>query len=321
MSYVSALLWCLFIGLSSAEAIFEVFRTPVYFTAERTLFPNWPVWHPRWALTLLSTTGVLLFLPKLLSVLLIALKGQTHHFGGPLKLLAGLVAEVVLSAFFAPIRMFFQTKFVLLTLLGRQIGWSAQRRIDPGTSWSEAIRFHGAGVAAALIWGGVLFLFNRSFFWWNAPIFLPLLLAVPISVWSSSPKIGRVLKRLGLFLIPEEIEPPDPLRSLSSLMERVPTLTDAEATPPMHQGFVRAVTDPNVNALHRSLLRNERRLSRGITLRRLTIQEKAIDDGPERLSAKEKLELLSDPARMLDLHQKIWETNDPSVPGRWGIQS
>jgi membrane glycosyltransferase len=319
MSYASALLWCLFIGLSSAEAILETFRTPVYFTAERTLFPNWPVWHPRWALTLLGTTGVILFMPKLLSALLIALKGQTHRFGGPLRLLAGVFAEVAFSAFFAPIRMFFQTKFVLLTLLGRQIGWSAQKRTDAGTSWSEALRFHGAGVAAALIWGGLLFLFNRSFFWWNAPIFLPLLLAVPFSVWSSSPKIGRVLKRLGLFLIPEEIKPPAPLRSLSALVEKMQPIFDSEAALPRQHGFVRAVTDPNVNALHRSLLRKERRLSRRIALRRLAIQEKAMDHGPERLSAEEKRELLSDPARMLDLHQKIWETNDPSVAGGWGI--
>lgn len=319
MSYASALLWCLFIGLSSFEAILETYRMPVYFTAERTLFPNWPVWHPKWALTLLSTTGVILFLPKLLSVLLIGIKGQVHRFGGPGRLFSGLVAEVALSAFFAPIRMFFQTKFVLLTLLGRQIGWSAQKRTDPGTAWSEAIHFHGAGVAAALIWGGMLFLFNRSFFWWNAPIFIPLLLAVPISVWSSSPRIGGVLKRLGLFLIPEEIKPPAPLRSLSALMEKVQPGPDSEAVLPRQQGFVRAVTDPNVNTLHRSLLRKERKLSRGISLRRLAIQEKAMDHGPEGLSAKEKRELLSDPATMLALHQKIWETTDPSVAGRWGI--
>jgi membrane glycosyltransferase len=319
MSYVSALLWCLFIGLSSAEAILEAFRTPVYFTAERTLFPNWPVWHPKWALTLLSTTGVILFMPKLLSVLLIALKGKAHLFGGPVRLLAGLIGEVALSAFFAPIRMFFQTKFVLLTLLGRQIGWSAQKRTDPGTGWSEALRFHGAGVAAALIWGGLLFLLNRSFFWWNAPIFLPLLLAVPLSVWSSSPKIGKSLQRLGLFLIPEEIETPKPLRTLDALLGRTEPLPHSDRAAPKPHGFVRAVTDPNVNALHRSLLRKERMLSRRIALRRLTIQEKAMDHGPEGLSAAEKRELLSDPARMLDLHQKIWETHDPSVADIWEL--
>jgi membrane glycosyltransferase len=319
MSYVSALLWCLFIGLSSAEAILEVFRTPVYFTAERTLFPNWPVWHPKWALTLLGTTGVILFLPKLMSVLLIVLKGQAHRFGGPVRLSAGLLGEVALSAFFAPIRMFFQTKFVLLTLLGRQIGWSAQKRTDPGTPWSEALRFHGPGVAAALVWGGVLFLFNRSFFWWNVPIFLPLLLAVPLSVWSGSPKVGRGLLRLGLFLIPEEKKPPAPLRTLYSFLEQKESLPHSDRTAPSPHGFVRAVTDPNVNALHRSLLRKERRLSPRIANRRLTIQEKAIDHGPERLSAEEKRALLSDPARMLALHQKIWENDNPSVAAIWGI--
>jgi len=321
MSYVSALLWCLFIGLSSAEAIMEVFRTPVYFTAERTLFPNWPVWHPKWALTLLSTTGVILFMPKLLSVLLIVIKGQAHRFGGSVRLSAGLFGEVALSAFLAPIRMFFQTKFVLLTLLGRQIGWSAQKRTDPGTSWSEALRFHGPGVAAALIWGGLLFLFNRSFFWWNAPIFLPLLLAVPLSVWSGSPKVGRVLQRLGLFLIPEEVEPPPPLKTLDTLLGQKRSFPHPKGTAPRPNGFVRAVTDPNVNALHRSLLRKERQLSRRITAQRMAIQKKAMDKGPEGLSADEKRALLSDPARMLDLHQRIWETDDAAVAAAWSVPS
>ena len=43
----------------------------VYFSSEPSLFPLWPRWHPEWAVALLTTTAVLLFLPKLLSLLVI----------------------------------------------------------------------------------------------------------------------------------------------------------------------------------------------------------------------------------------------------------
>src|SRR5690625_732349 len=46
MAYVSALLWFLFLTLSTAEALLEALTTPVYFGAERSLFPNWPTWYP-----------------------------------------------------------------------------------------------------------------------------------------------------------------------------------------------------------------------------------------------------------------------------------
>ena len=53
-------------------------------------FPEWPVWHPQWALTLLATTAIILFLPKLLSALVILIKGRAREFGGA----AGLLASV-----------------------------------------------------------------------------------------------------------------------------------------------------------------------------------------------------------------------------------
>ena len=37
----------------------------------------------------------------------------------------------------------------------------------------------------AALWAAVLYLYDRSFFLWNVPVFGPLLLAVPLTVWSS----------------------------------------------------------------------------------------------------------------------------------------
>ena len=318
MSYVSALLWFLFLTLSSAEAIAEAFRMPVYFPGGRHLFPDWPIWHPRWALTLLSTTAVLLFLPKVLSVMVIVFKNGVRGFGGFFRLAASIVAEVLFSMLFAPVRMLFHSKYVFITLLGRQVGWGAQQRADLGTSWKEALRFHGPGMLLAALWGGALFLFNRSFFWWNTPIIVPLLLSAPLSVWSSRASAGRVLRRMGLFLIPEEVVEPPELRDLRISLngrDAGPHSIALKAKP----GFVRVVADPALNELHRALLRKERRVSGAIASRRQEIRLKALIEGPEKLSRSEKREILYDPRQMKELHRSVWEITDPKMAAQWGI--
>ncbi|MBN2466647.1 MAG: glucans biosynthesis glucosyltransferase MdoH [Deltaproteobacteria bacterium] len=319
MAYGSALLWVLFLGLSTALAITESFRLPDYFPADRVLFPTWPVWHLQWALTLLITTAVILFLPKVSSVaIVIAKQRRARDFGGVMRLLASFVAEVLFATLFSPIRMFFHSKFVLMTLLGRQTSWGSQQRGDRETGWSEALRLHGPGTVVALVWAAVLFVYNRSFFWWNIPVFTPLGLSIPLSVWSSRATIGRALRRRGLFLIPEEVAPAPELLDLGNILRK-----NEESTVGLpsawQNGFSRAVVDPRINALHLDLLRHKRKVSEGVARRRQGLGDKALRDGPESLSAAEKRELLYDPAVMRDLHKKVWEITDPRLAGIWGL--
>jgi membrane glycosyltransferase len=321
MSYGSALLWFIFVSLSTAEAMVEAFRTPVYFPTGRALFPDWPVWHPRWALTLLATTAIILFMPKLFSVFLLVVKGQSRRFGGVFRLFLSLIGEVFFSALFAPVRMLFHSKFVFVTLLGRQVGWGPQQREDLGTSWGEAVRFHGGATALALLWAAALFLINRSFFWWSSPIFLPLILSIPLSVLSSRAGAGRWLRKLGVFLVPVEISPPPEIESLQRILYIQEV---SRQTLPLHEkesGFVKAVVDPWVVGLHLSLLRKKRRLSEAIAKRRQRLQDKAFSQGPKALSTREKKEILYDPGALLQLHRRVWESSDPAVTQRWGLPS
>lgn len=318
MSYVSALLWFLFLSLSSVEAISEVFRMPVYFPVGRSLFPEWPVWHPRWALTLLSTTALLLFLPKVLGLIILTMRKGANRFGGLWRLGFSLGAEVLFSMLFAPIRMLFHSKFVFFTLLGKQVGWGAQQRDELGTGWLEALRFHGPGMLLAAFWGGALFLFNRSFFWWNTPIIIPLLLSAPLSVWSSRASVGQALRKAGLFLIPEEVEVPVELKDLQEEL-RQNEIRDGVSLLAGKSGFVRAVVDPSVNALHLALLRRERNISAPIARRRREILTKALAGGPQVLSRAEKREILYDPVWIGQLHRKVWEISDPELAGKWGL--
>jgi membrane glycosyltransferase len=318
MSYGSSLLWFVFITLSTAAAFAEAFRTPVYFPQGRALFPEWPVWHPQWALTLLGTTAIILFMPKLFSIFLILLKkGQVRQYGGILRLFASLGLEVFLSALFAPVRMLFHSKFVFITLLGRQVGWGPQQRSDLGTGWLEAIRFHGSGTLLAVIWAAALFFINRSFFWWNSPIFIPLLLSIPLSVWSSRASAGRAFRKLGLLLIPEELKQP---RELRSIEEDLASERRTFASFPKAGGFVKAIVNPVVNALHLGLLRNKQRnLSQAIASGRAGLLEKALSQGPTALSPREKRIILYDPLLVQELHRRVWETSDDRIAKSWGI--
>src|SRR5574341_594898 len=104
LSFVSALLWFLFLALLTVEAIANVLRVPNYFPHGPSLFPEWPVWRPDWALALLGVTAMILFLPKLLSTALIVFKGRNPRaYGGLFRLVSSVVLEIFISSLLAPI--------------------------------------------------------------------------------------------------------------------------------------------------------------------------------------------------------------------------
>ncbi|WP_419786625.1 glucans biosynthesis glucosyltransferase MdoH [Pseudodesulfovibrio sp.] len=318
MSYASALLWFLFLMLSSVEAVAQALVGPSYFTATKSLFPTWPVWQPLWALVLLATTGVLLILPKLLSYLLILFKTrQSHLFGGPVRLLAGIVLEVTFSALLAPNRMLFHSKFVFITLLGKKIGWGSQQRDDRPTTWWEATRYHIGGVLFGIVWGGIVRLYSPLFFWWITPIVLPLVLAIPLSVLTSHDSPGRKLRKWKLLLIPEESAPAQEIRDVTQFTAQ----RESAPTPwglPRQAGFLRALLDPGVNALRRSLQgRCPAPLSPATAASRDLLVEKVLQNGPDDLAQNEQQILLRDSERLLHLHQQAWTIENGAPRQRW----
>ena len=312
LSYVSALLWFCFLTLSTAEAIRNVLVEPDYFPSGPSLFPEWPVWRPNWALALMAVTAMILFLPKILSGILLVARRQAHVYGGGAKLALSVLLEVLLSSLFAPIRMLFHSKFVVQNLLGRTVSWGSQTREDAETGWWEAIRHHGLDTVFATVWGVALFWLNPQYFWWVTPIIGGLILSIPMSVLASRVRLGDRARAWGLFTIPEESAPPTELRDLDHNL----SVTEQEAAQlpaAEHDGFVRAVVDPYVNALHRALLGKSRSLRATIRTARRALLERALADGPAALSVRERRILLSDPDMVDRLHQRVWE-----LPAPWG---
>jgi membrane glycosyltransferase len=83
-------------------------------------------------------------------------------------------------------------------------------------------------------------------------------------------------------------------------------------------GFVRAVVDPYVNALHRALLGPPRSLRESICARRQELADRACEEGPSSLSASERRLLLYDPQVITDLHRKVWALPVSEKAARWG---
>ncbi|HOM31383.1 MAG TPA: glucans biosynthesis glucosyltransferase MdoH [Acetomicrobium flavidum] len=304
MIYGSGLLWFCFIFMSSLQALLDVWIEPVYFPAEYALFPEWPVWYPGWAIFLFIVTVVLLFLPKLLGLYLVIVKKRAELFGGTGKLVSSVLLETLFSVLFAPIKMLFHSKFLLLALLGKKVGWGPQERSDVGLSWRQALKFHWKDTLIGLLWGTILWIVNPAFCIWLSPILISFVLSIFLSVWTSRPTAGELFKRHGIFLTPQEMDPSPEMKVLAEVLANPPL--------PADQDFKLALFDPWVNALHRSLLRKRGRLMPEVLKKALN----AIDS-KEVLSRSEIMALLRSPVMLFELHKRVWESPEDKFIEKW----
>jgi membrane glycosyltransferase len=317
LSYMSALLWFVFLVLTTVEAVQNVFAEPDYFPNGPSLFPEWPIWRPDWAIALMSVIGLILFLPKVLSVGLLAVRGTAKAYGGVVALALGVALEIGMSSLLAPIRMVFHSRYVLLNLLGWTVPWKSQGRDDAETSWREAFRHHASDSLFASAWGAGLYWLNPDFFWWTTPIIGALLLSIPVSMLTSRVWLGVASRRAGLFCIPEETDPPQEIRDLQELHEA--GLAQTRALPPAERdGFVRAVVDPMLNALHRALLGSKRSLRPEIRAHRSALITRALAEGAAALSDRDRRILLNDPDAVDTLHERVWALGGDAAAARWG---
>ncbi|RTL52935.1 MAG: glucans biosynthesis glucosyltransferase MdoH [Rhodocyclaceae bacterium] len=312
MAYLSSPLWLLFIGATlGLLATHSPVDPGAYFHHPHQLFPLWPRWNPQRGLELFTATATLLFAPKILATLLVLLQGA-KRFGGGAALVSSVVLESVFSALMAPVKMLFHSGFVLAALSGRYLRWKSPPREDVETTWPEALRRHSAHTVFALACGGGAYRIDPACLWWLLPVVCAVVLSAPLSVLTSRARLGRLLRRLRLFLIPEETDPPKELAWTRS----------ASQHPGQTAGFVDAIRNPFVNALLRTTapLRQARadRLSplRQARADRLSpLLARAFADGPGALSIAEKHRVLNNPAALCELHRMV--ATLPAAHGAW----
>ena len=217
--YFSSFLWFLLLLLMTLYAVSNFLQEIVYFPgAEKVLFPQWPVQHQVLSFRLLLVTGTFLLLPKFLGVLLLSFSpGKARRFGGIKNLVLGVVLETVFSTLLAPLRMIFHSWYVVLNIIGQKLVWKPQVRRSQRTSFAEAFHAYGPGMLGAFLWAGLTFMVNKTLFLWVSIIVVPLLLAVPISVFVSYPSLGLFFRQHGLFLTPVETCPSKVVRCFQEL--------------------------------------------------------------------------------------------------------
>jgi membrane glycosyltransferase len=323
MAYVSSPLWLLFLILSSVEMVnLSSLGAPdaSSTSADTTSLFGYTVALPE-ALTLFSLTMLLLFLPKFASVVvLLGNREEAARFGGRWRVAASAVLESLGSMLLAPINMIFNTKFVIFTLLGQGVGWVAQKRAadEDGTDWREAIITHGVSTVFGVIWGVSSLILIPAYFAWLSPVLAGLVCSIPLSIFLSKASFGRRAREIGIFLTPEETDPPAELRlleqNLAECYRHLPPFEPLRAD----YGLMQAVLDPYINAMHVALLR-QRRPSAGAREWFAKLQLRLLREGPGRFTPKEKMALLLDPQSMIRLHRELWSLPSESLAEWWRL--
>ncbi len=200
MSYVSAPLWLAFLSIGTA-----------LWAADTSALPSWQA-IPEELRMLWAWTLTMLFMPRVLGLLAVFMKREQRTFGGTGALLGSAAVETVLAVLQAPIRMLAHSLFVLVAVTGLKLEWKSPPREANGVTWRDAI----ARLAPMTLVIGLLALavaaINANALIWLAPVALPLLLAVPLTVATSHVDLGAWMRSRGVLLIPEESWSPAVLR-------------------------------------------------------------------------------------------------------------
>lgn len=295
LAYISAPLWLAFLVVSTLLFASQVHEVPKYFIEPYQLFPIWPTANLQLMLTLFGLTAVLLLAPKLLTLIVIALRGHARHFGGLAKLLTGALLEFVHSLLLAPVRMLFHSQFVLAALTGWKLEWKSPPRADSSTGWGEAFRRQGLHAVLAAVWLGAILFSGAAFPWWLSPVLIGMIAGIPLSTWGSRSAPGRWLRDHGVFLIPEEVSEPHVLgeaRRYAEGFDDSVRFADVVSGADVHRQVSTATAShaPAIGAK---------------AFARSALVAQAVADGPQALSVSQRHRLLSDRFALQALYERV----------------
>ncbi|MEZ2299072.1 glucans biosynthesis glucosyltransferase MdoH [Variovorax sp. RCC_210] len=200
MAYVSAPLWLAFLTLGTA-----------LWLSGSSLVSSWSV-LPAELAGLWIWTLCLLFLPRVLGIAAVLMRGEQRQYGGVWGLVKSSVLESGLAIVQAPVRMLAHSLFVLVALTGIKLDWKSPPREAAAVPWKiAASQLAPMTLVIAMLAVGVAMI-DPSALIWLMPVGLPLLLAIPLTVLTSQIALGTTLRDRGFLLIPEESRSPAVLR-------------------------------------------------------------------------------------------------------------
>jgi membrane glycosyltransferase len=312
-SYLTAPIWLKFLLVGFLISLQAELIRPEYFLQGATLFPHWPKQDPVRAAYVFGATMALLLLPKLFGwVAALASADTRRGIGGPIAGLGSLLFEIIVSALIAPIMMLKQCRYVCEILLGRDAGWSAQRRDESeGFLW-ETVRHYRVSTVVGIAFAAVAWTVTPSLLVWMLPVIAGLVLAIPIVVLTGSRRWGDRLRALGILLIPEERNPPAILVRANALAASASELTGSDS-------LRRLLSDPVFFNSHLEMLGPPPMRAKGdidvpLVLGLAKVDEAdSIDEALEMLHSRELFALLADRTGL----KHLWEVGG----NRWDRSS
>jgi membrane glycosyltransferase len=200
MAYLSAPLWLCFMTLGTA-----------LWLSGSPMVSDWAL-LPGELMALWAWTLCMLFLPRILGLAAVIIKGQQNAYGGIASLLRSALLETLIALLQAPIRMLAHSLFVVIALTGLKLEWKSPPREAAAVPWAHALGQLApmSGVIVLLAVG--IALIDPSALMWLLPVGLPLLLAIPMTVLTSKVGVGTAMRANNYLLIPEETRSPAVLR-------------------------------------------------------------------------------------------------------------
>jgi len=256
-SYITAPLWLFFLLVGILISLQAYFIRPEYFPSGASLFPQWPAQDPVRAAYVFAGTMAMLVLPKLMGYLAMLPRSRDRRgIGGLLRGFISVVLEIVVSALIAPIMMLMQTRAVGEIFLGRDAGWSAQRRDDGAVSRAELVRHYMAPTVFGFVLAAAAYSVSVPLLLWMSPVLVGLILAIPVVAFTSRRAVGRGLRAAGLLLTPEERAPPSVLVRANALIAEPNGL---EGDDP----FAALARDPHLFDAHLAMIGEPERRAKG----------------------------------------------------------
>ncbi|MFD0986796.1 glucans biosynthesis glucosyltransferase MdoH [Methyloligella solikamskensis] len=205
MSYAASPLWLMFLVVGILLAWQASLYQPDYFPDAHALFPTWPQFDAQKAWTLLGFSAVVLLAPKVLAVTYALMnKRMRRGAGGPIALVVSFVLETLLSALLAPILMLLQTGFIGQILFAQDSGWNPQSRDDGKIDVADVLKRYSFHTGFGIVMAAITLWISPQLFLWLLPVWLGLVLTIPIVLLTSSKGAGKLARKLRIFLIPEE---------------------------------------------------------------------------------------------------------------------
>lgn len=245
MGYMSAPLWAVFLVVSAYGMVHFLQAGTIGMSSLGNL--EIPM------MMLLISSMVFLFMPRILSIVVNIENGRARLYGGKAKLMVSLLLETIFSFFFSPIMMVYITKFFILWIKRRSISWGSQQRDDEAVAWRACFEHFGwVSIIGLAAW---YFIYQQTS---NIDAIRSVLIETLSGGWASpddlmfwffpilaglsfSPVIVRftsrtmpVLERMNLFMIPEEVDPPEVVSQVGIWEDKfrsaVPDPSDRSAT-------------------------------------------------------------------------------------------